>query len=126
MRPRKTMITTEPTIDRSFDQTAQHEHLDGRICPICKLPDCEEDPAAAIPPPADRRHVSPAVLEMQLIELSNAMTAMSKRAIAAEDENKVLKARIVQFEAMTANLAHELDENKFTLEHFTGKDGPNV
>ncbi len=117
---------TEPTIDRSFDQTAKHEHVASRLCPLCNLLNCELDPGPALIPTADRKKVSPAVLETQIIELSEAVSTMSKRAIEAEAENDALKARVRQFERMTSGLAVKLDENTFQPEHSTGEDSPNV
>jgi len=100
------METKETTIDKSYDQTAFHVHEQGRTCPKCFH-------HTRVEPPFDG-HVSPAILEQRIIDLSAHLNAMSKRAVDAE-------RRIIQFEQLTDVLAQTIDGMRELLSQY-GED----
>lgn len=96
----------EPTIDRAYDQTAQHVHEQGRTCPSClwnagHASDCHIGQQQLEPPPFDR-HVSPAVLEQRILDLEREL-ANTRRDLEWS------RTRLAVFERLTANITEWIE-----------------
>lgn len=102
----------EIIIDRSLDQTAEHVHMRGRVCPTCGAGAGKiADEAGDFGTEAYGRRVSPAIMEFEVVELRR--------------QNALLEKRIGELENLNARIAAALDEANYHLEHFAGTDGPD-
>lgn len=103
---------TEIVIDRSLDQTAEHVHMRGKVCPTCGAGAGKiADEAGHFGTEAYGRRVSPAIMEFEVVELRR--------------QNELLEKRIGELENLNARIATALDEANYHLEHFAGTDGPD-
>lgn len=95
-------VTAETTIDRTFDQTAEHIHANGRTCPTCNTAmtpsgfhmngiDCELEKRETVTLTAEH-HAA----------LRGSLTRMTARALIAE-------ARVAAFERLADRLAKGID-----------------
>lgn len=123
LRGKKVMLETETTIDKSYDQTAEHVHVRGVPCPTCKSYDCVGANPKPITYPVNLSpHVSPAILEHRIERLEQELKAEKQSHGITTAERDVARSRVKQFERFNAEISVKVDEMLERLAIATGEN----
>ena len=100
------MLETETTIDRSFDQTAEHTHFRGIDCQTCQSTGI----VPAHPPDAEPfRPVSPVMLDHRVFVLQRELEATRNSHLVTMKERDDARIRIKQLERFNAEISVKVD-----------------